>query len=330
MPSLLVDDRWSGAHGIGRYAAEIMRRLPPFDGVDRRLAPASPWSVLMLAETCRRRRPAVFYSPSYMGPLYGPTPTVLTIHDLIPLEPGSGASARARSFFKWVLPTVARRAAQVATVSQYSRERLLERFRLDPARIKVIPCGVDPAFSPETVPCRGDRPYFLVVAPSRPHKNRRAVLRTLARSALLQEFDLRIVGDGLTPDERAGLEPSVLQRVRVHTRVAERDLPPLYRGAAALVHPALLEGFGLPVLEALACGTPVVCSDRAALPEVGGDAALYFDPADLDELQSALERLACSPDLGRQLASRGPEQARRFSWDCSARLVCETLEQMRG
>ncbi len=330
MAGLLVDDRWSGAHGIGRYATEILRRLPPFDGVNLRLAPASPWSVLLLAEACRRSRPDVFYSPSYMGPLYGRTPAVITIHDLIPLAPGSGTSARARLFFQRVLPAVSRRAAWVATVSAYSREVLLDRFKLEPGRVRVIPCGVDSAFSPDAVPFRADRPYFLLVAPSRPHKNRRAVLQALARSSLLSGFDLRIVGNPLTAEEKVGLGAELLERIQVHPGVTERDLPTLYRGATALVHPSLMEGFGLPVLEALACGTPVVCSDRTSLPEVGGDAALYFDPADLDALQATLERLACSPALGRLLASRGPEQARRFSWDRAARLVCETLEQARG
>lgn len=327
MAALLVDDRWSGPHGIGRYATEILRRLPPFEGLGTRLAPTSPWSVLHLAEQCRRRRPAVFYSPAYMGPLSGGTPTVLTLHDLIPLEAGSQTSVASRLFFRHLLPTVARRAACVLTVSECSRTALLDRFGLDPAQVRLAPNGLSAGFSPSAAAFATDRPYFLLVAPSRTYKNRRAVLQAFARSPRLGGFDLRIVGDALSAAEQTDIPSALLQRVKVHTGLAETALPGLYRGAVGLVHPALLEGFGLPVLEAMGCGTPVACSDRASLPEVGGEAVLYFNPAEPEAIQAELERLADSPELCRDLAARGPVRAAQFTWERSARAVCAAIQQ---
>lgn len=327
MPALLVDDRWSGPHGIGRYATEILRRLPPYEGLGARLSPTSPWSVLHLAEQCRRRRPTVFYSPAYMGPLFGETPTVLTLHDLIPLEAGSRTSTTSQLFFRHLLPTVARRAVCVLTVSECSRAALLDRLALDPARVRLAPNGLSAEFSPSAPAFATDRPYFLMVAPSRTYKNRRAVLQAFARSARLQTFDLRIVGNALSATEQAGIPLAVLEHVHVHAGVAEVALPGLYRGAVALVHPAFLEGFGLPVLEAMGCGTPVACSDRASLPEVGGEAVLYFDPADPEMIQTVLEQLADSTELRRDLAARGTLRATLFTWERSARAVCASITE---
>jgi glycosyltransferase involved in cell wall biosynthesis len=229
-----------------------------------------------------------------------------------------------------VLPVLVRRAGHVVTVSEFSRDELVALAGADPARITVIPGGVDherlhpgadAAPAREALGLHG--PYVLTVASRLPRKNL-AALAPVARR--LHELGVEVVAAGGIRPQFAAAGGGTGDGVRALGPVAEELMPALYAGAAAFVLPSLHEGFGLPVLEAMACGVPVVASDRGALPETCGGAALLVDPTDHAALADAVE--AAIGD--ERLAAAGVAHASAYSWDRTARNVDNVVNRYVG
>jgi glycosyltransferase involved in cell wall biosynthesis len=319
---LLVDARWIGMHGIGRFAREILSRLPEAAAMPRGLGPAHPadpaWAALHLA----RLRPDVYFSPGFNPPLAAPVPFVITLHDLIPLQVAEERRFAKRLYYERLVRPATRRAFRVITVSESSRREIADWAGLDPERIVVAGNGVSPGFAAGGDRFRLDRPYVLYVGSRSPHKNVRALLHAFAASGLATRTALLLSG---AADERtrrwiaeAGLGDA---QVRFAGAIPESCLPDYYRGALALAIPSLAEGFGLPALEAMACGTPVLAAARGALPEVLGEAGHLVDPTRVEAIAAGLQRVVSDEPLRARLAERGPERAARFRWeDCAARV----------
>lgn len=256
------------------------------------------WS---LPRLLRRLRPELAHFQHAL-PLGWRGPSVVTLHDLHFERDPDVMGLLDRLTFKAMVPRAARRARQVLAVSERTKRDAVELYGLDPAKVTVTPHGVDPAFSP------GDeRPheYVLFVGAVQARKN------PLAALAAAQENDLPLVVAG--PEKEPALAADLRARgADVRGWVTQAELAELYRGAAALVLPSRHEGFGIPVVEAMASGTPVVLSGDAALREVAGDAASYAEDGDYGRaLRDALA------DRGR-LAAAGLERARRYTWEATA------------
>ncbi len=252
---------------------------------------------------------AVHFPLSVMLPLVSRPPAATTIldlqHEFLP-----------RNFPRWELAyrrlvygTTARRSALVIAISEHARETLIERLSLDPARVRTIHLGVDlERFSPAE---DAREPFLLYPAKRWRHKNHETLFRALEH---LPEHRIVLTGyEGPAPE-----------RVQALGRVPRDELVSLYRRAAALVFPSLYEGFGQPVLEALACGCPVACSDLPALREVAGDAAEYFDPLDPDSIAEAARRAIARG------GEAGPARAARFTWDECARKHDAVYRELGG
>jgi glycosyltransferase involved in cell wall biosynthesis len=228
---------------------------------------------------------------------------VVVIHDVAALREPSWYSAAYVRWQRFVLPRIARRAMKVVTVSAFSAREVEELLGVQAA---VVPGGVDhDRFRPLADPPRRDRPYVLTVASQTARKNLSALAETARR---LSADGVELLAVGGSRPQFAG-EGGLPFRSLGH--VDDADLPGLYAGASAFVLPSLYEGFGLPCLEAMACGVPVVCSDRGALPEVCGDAALLVDPLDEAAIADAVLAAIGDDDLRR----RGIARAAEFSWD---------------
>ena len=310
--------------GVERWARELSARLPALGDYEVVRPPGKlvhraghAWEQAALP--LRARRAPLLLNPANLAPLAFPR-NVVVIHDAAALrEPGWYS----RHYVAWqsaLLPALARRAVHLVTVSQFSRHELIDLLDAHPAKITVVPGGVDERFSPDAdaerarAALRLDRPYVLTVASRTARKN----------VAALGETARRLAGEGIDVVAAGGERPQFRDDashggVRFLGHVDDDLLPGLYAGAGAFVLPSLYEGFGLTALEAMAAGTPVVVSDRGALPEVVADAGTLVDPTDPASIADAVERA-----LGAD-GSAGVERARQFSWKATAERMHELL-----
>jgi glycosyltransferase involved in cell wall biosynthesis len=289
---------------------------------------------------CRRLGADVAHVPYWAPPLCPSIPTVVTIHDLIPLllrEYRGGPLVR---FYTALVSTTAQNAALALTDSEASRRDILTHLHLSPERVRAIPLATDARYHPEPEPedaairARYSLPdrYVLYLGGFDVRKNVATVLATYlwAGSAIGEECPLVIAGrlpeqdTAFAPDpRRLAQERGIDERfVRFISPADEADKSALYRGAVAFIFPSHYEGFGLPPLEALACGTPVVGSNAASIPEVVGNAGVLLPPDDAEGMAGALIQLAIDDDFRAEMSRRALAQAARFSWEHTAQ---ETL-----
>jgi glycosyltransferase involved in cell wall biosynthesis len=249
-------------------------------------------------------------------PLVLPCPAVVTIHDLSFEREPSLMSRKDRFVFKRAVPRAARKAKRVLTVSERTRRDLRELYAVPDEKIVVTPNGVDPVFTPSDNALQG-HDYVLLVGAVQERKN------PLAALAAAESAGLPLIVAGPAKDAQLAAE---LERrgARIAGYVAEDELVELYRGAACLIQPSRYEGFGLPVLEAMACGTPVVAVPDAALREVAGDAAVW---AEEHELGDGIRRAVAER---HRLIAAGLERAGRFSWPETARRTLEVYREVLG
>lgn len=308
------------------------------------------WRLSVLASQLARRtyvpiqrhlcsRPAtIYHATEHLLPRLD-NPTVLTVHDLIFERYPQHHTQRNRLFLHVGMPLFVQAASAIIAVSQHTRRDLVELYGADAAKIHVVYEGVDMRFQPAAIDdiqrvaqhYSPGRPYLLMVGTLEPRKNHAAALRALARlKAWGWPHRLLLVGGQgwLFEPIRREIESSGLENdVHFAGFVPDADLPPLYSGAAAVLVPSLYEGFGFPVLEAQACGAPVVCSDASSLPEVAGNAALLVKPEDDEALAHAVHLLFSQPAAGHVLREMGRKQASRFRWDTCARETVEVYKQ---
>jgi glycosyltransferase involved in cell wall biosynthesis len=263
----------------------------------------------------RRLQPALTQFQHVVAP-GSPSPAVLTIHDLSFERDPKLMGARDRFFFRTMVPRSVRHADRVLAVSEQTKRDLIERYGIDERKIVVTPNGVDEGFTPGG-PARDGRPYLLFVGALQPRKDPLGAIEALA----LADSDLSLVLVG--PDKGAAAEArravarlGLNGRVEFAGHVEKPELAALYRGAEALVFPSRYEGFGLPVVEAMASGTPVVATSVGAIPEVAGDAAVLVEPGDPVALAGGIERALADRD---RLVRAGLERARLYSWTETAR-----------
>jgi glycosyltransferase involved in cell wall biosynthesis len=243
-------------------------------------------------------------------PLRCPCPSVVTIHDLSFERDAAAMSRSDRLVFKRVVPRAARRATRVIAVSERTKRDLVDLYGIAPDRITVTPHGVDPTFGPGEVAGGG---YLLYVGAVQARKD------PLAAARAAREIGMPLVVAGPERDPALARELSALG-ADLRGYVEKAELANLYRSAAALVLPSRYEGFGLPVLEAMACGTPVVASDDPALREVAGDAAVYADGDLVEAIRTALAERD-------RLVAAGLARAKGFSWEETARRTLDVYRE---
>jgi len=287
----------------------------------------------LLPGLARRAGCDLVHSLASTAPAHGRFARVVTIHDLNYLVvPDAHFGVRGLGM-RVLVPLAARTAHRVIADSASTRDDLVERLGVPAGRIDVVPLGLgQPAGAAPTPEAElrerftlGDRPIVLSLSAKRPHKNLRGLLDALARIPP-ERRPIAVLPGYPTPHEaelRAHAQALGVD-VRWPAWVSDADVAGLLRAAAAFVFPSFYEGFGLPVLEAMAAGVPVACSDRSSLPEVAGDAALLFDPADPGAIAAAIERLLSDPG---DLPEKGRAQAARFTWRRTAELTLASYER---
>ena len=325
--------------GQQRVAAEVAKRL----GDVEIIAPSKTlsgvkghlWEQTVLPW---RARGKLLWSPSATGPL-AMRHQVVTLHDVAFLDMPQYFSRSFRLLYRWLTPALARRAARLVTVSEFSRRRILDCFGASPERVVVIGNGVSSHFRPQSpmaiaatraalgLPSR----YFLLQATSDKRKNLVAALEAWREALPDLPTDLFLVVSGnLDRAHVFGKAEHALDgpRIRSVGYVAEEHMAPLLAGAEAFLFPSLYEGFGLPIVEAMACATPVLTSAATATAEVAANKAMLVDPTSIADMARAIIALAADQNLRARLAAAGPAHAAKFTWDDVARRYLDLFAQV--
>jgi glycosyltransferase involved in cell wall biosynthesis len=310
------------------------------------MTPFSPRSQIAIPRLLREWQADLYHSTYYVMPYAAGCPTVVTLYDTIPfIYPEYLASRRARWLFQRATRLAAQRADQVITISQAAAGDLLRYLPLKPADITVTPLAAEGRFQPHEnrdaigrwkqaagLPPR----YVLYLGINKPHKNLVRLVR--AWHSICQQWEtgwgerptLVLAGreDPRYPEVRDAVREMKLEdAVHFAGDVADIDLPWLYAGATLFVFPSLYEGFGLPVLEAMACGAPVACSNRSSLPEIVGEAAATFEPEDEPDMAATILELLRDPTRQAACRQAGLARAAGFSWERTAQLTLDAYRQ---
>jgi glycosyltransferase involved in cell wall biosynthesis len=331
--------------GIGRYTFSLIRELAQIDGDNEyvlflsreRLASYTPpgpnfrtveaeipWFTvreqLQLPHLVGRERLDLMHYPHLTVPLATRTPFVVTVHDLNYLDAAAGSGSRVRRAGYRVELAKARRARRLIAVSEHTRDTVVRELRVDPERITVTYEAADPpgAVEPDTSVLERlglDSPFFLYVGAAYPYKNLARLIDAFAR--LAGDHKLVLAGDqeDFGPALRSqAADAGLAGRIVFPGRISDAELAALIGRALAYVFVSLSEGFGLPGLEAMSAGLPVVAARAGSLPEIYGDAAHYCDPHDVGSIADALAEIASEPDLRDRLVALGRKRAAEFSW----------------
>jgi len=293
---------------------------------------------------CSREKVDLLHGPKSAVPYWSPCPTLVTLHDLIPITHPETETRAAQLYWRLQIPIAARRASFIITDSDHARREIVEMFGIDDQRIAVTPLGYPPAMDDPPDPVRAAAvrqryglpdSYILYVGTIQPRKNLDMLIEAYARlrgeGSTTQK--LVIVGrkgwlyDTLFARITAlGLEGDVI----FTGFVPDEELPHLYDGASLFVYLSLFEGFGLPPLEAMSRGVPVVTSNTTSLPEVVGDAGITVSPRSLDEVVEGMRRVLCDAALADRLRQAGRARARHFSWERTAEKTLALYRQVAG
>ncbi|MGM9476202.1 glycosyltransferase family 4 protein [Pedobacter sp. GSP4] len=318
--NLLVDARWSGDTGIGRVFKEVMKRMP--EGVTVRNIKSSislghPFSPITLGmELLKAGNIDQFYSPSYMPPVHSSSPFIITIHDLNHLYYYSYFH---KIYLKYIIAFMAKNAKAIITVSKFSKYEIVNKLGIPKEKVKVVYNGVDDIFLSNNEALNLGFPYFLYVGNRRSYKNLEFMITAFAAAVISNEFKFVISGQ---PDEellKLISRLNIQDRIYFYGFIPEDELPKLYKGAHGLLFLSLMEGFGLPVLEAMASSTPVITSNTTSLQEIGCDAAILVDPSNLKDVVKEIENLANDKCNYSELVEKGLLRAKEFSWEKTGR-----------
>jgi glycosyltransferase involved in cell wall biosynthesis len=319
-------------------------------GADWRVLPFPRlWTHVRLSWEMLVQPPDLLFVPSHVLPLIHPRRSVVTVHDMGYHYYPEAHTLFQNLYLRWSTRYNARTATRVLADSEATQQDLMYYYRIPEARIRVVYPGRDESLAPVCAPMTLadvrarlglSNSYLLYVGTLHPRKNLVRLIQAFASflnsppgtlQSALSNLQLVLAGQkGWLYDEILAQirKLGLTDRVVLTGYVPEADLPGLLSGALAFVFPSLYEGFGLPVLEAMACGTPVICSNVSSLPEVAGEAALLVDPLDTEALAEAIGRIVADEGLRRTLVEQGFQQAQKFSWRRCARETLQVLEDV--
>jgi glycosyltransferase involved in cell wall biosynthesis len=313
-----ADLRWPAGTGIGICQHEHLSRTPEnleLNGLAIKGGVGSPLSPLRVARALKVDKPQgdVFWSPGFVPPAWSSVPSVVTVHDLTHLHFYSSLHAR---YYDLVFKPLYQRCNAIICVSEYTRNEFLDWSGVQSSRVHVVHNGLSANFHADVKPHWAGYPYIFYPGNKRPYKNLQMMLRAYARSTLIK-LGVRFVMTGVaTPELQATIGTlGIAGNVVFLGFVPDDRLPGLYRGATFTAFISMYEGFGLPIVESMGVGTPVITSNVSSMPEIAAGAASVVSPRDCDEIVRAMDMLVSDSALRADLIARGFHRARDFSWD---------------
>lgn len=317
----------------------VVRWLPPviYYQLFKRTGWAPPYDLVAL-----RKYDAFLFFNFVAFPVRRKTPSVVVIYDLSYVLYPQYSSPKNREYLQKFVPKTLKRASKIITISENSKMEIVDYYKVEPDRIEIIHPAVDhqifksqPQVKVKKICSRYGikKPYLLSVCTLEPRKNLIGVLNSFDRlpESIKEKYALVLVGGRGWLDEELQTKFDELSKKYTLVKtgyVPDEDLPALYSGASVFVYPSFYEGFGMPPLEAMACGTPVITSNNSSLPEVVGDAAITIDAQDTLGLSQEMQRVLNDKDLASRMSEKGLIQAKKFNWNKSAQLLIKALEEL--
>lgn len=351
------------ARGVGHYLLNILNRLSRFAQSDefflyspkpivydfpnwhnkhlrwgKTIIPGAFWLQTQAKRLIKKDAIQTFFAPAHILPLRLPEGMrkVLAVHDLVStLYPETMANYN-RFVHNLYFQQSVQASDHIITMSEHTKQAIIDHFKFGPDRITVIYEGVNPDFKPLPKPAvqsvvqrfHQQKPYFLAVGTLEPRKNYPVLLQAFKHYS--EDYDLVIIGKQGWKAQgifKTIQDLQLTNKVKILGYVDINELPHFYNGAELFIFPSLYEGFGLPLVEAMACGVPVVCSNSSCLPEIGGEAALYFQAQSVQALVSKIGQVLSDAQLNQSLREKGIKQAAKFNWDNTAQ---KTLAVLKG
>ena len=286
---IIFDTRWFGEHGIGRFAKEVYDENI-FKPIKLTGNPISIFDVLKLTLYLLFHHD-FFYSPGFNAPFFFLKRTAITLHDLNHIDLDANSSFLKRLYYNLVLKRACQKCAFIITVSEFSKKRIVEWSGIHSDKVKVIYNGVSEAFHLHVQPYEPGFPYIFMVGNRKLHKNEDRAMRAFAQANIDKNIKLVFSGNPSDQLQQTANELDITDRIVFLGRLSEEQLANTYKGAICLLFPSLYEGFGLPVIESMACGTPVITSNTTSLGEIARNAAILVDPENQLEIMQACENI---------------------------------------
>ncbi len=312
--------------GVQRYTQETTSRLKlPWKGLSPRHTlghVAGPlWDQVILPV---KAKSGLLWSPANTGPIMHPQ-HIVTIHDLAVLKKEPWFSQAFQQYYSFVIPKLVQNAKYIITDSNFIRSEILSKFDVEENRVEVCPCGVDGKFFVESTP-NTDKPYLLTVSSMDPRKNLPRLFHAWEKvHHRFPDLELRVVGGNSSIFKGIDFSRVKGSNIQFLGNISDAALLDQYRAATAFLYPSLYEGFGLPVIEAMAAGLPVLTSENSSMSEVTGKCAILVDPFSEESIIAGIIHLVESTNLRLSLSISGKEIAHEFSWDRTARAVSSVL-----
>lgn len=319
MNKIIYDARWIGEHGIGRFASEIAKRNPGFIKIKSKLKPTSPLDVFFITFYLLFNK-GIYFSPGYNSPYFFLNRSIITIHDLNHIDVVHNSNFLKKIYYEYVLKRACRKALKIFTVSKFSQERICNWAGIDVSKVLVVGNGVSEEFN-NNVPVVKKNEYILVVSNRKKHKNESRIISSFNTADIPSTVNLVFIGLPTDSLVKEISDKGLQNRVIFKGKVSNKELSSLYKNSLFLLFPSLYEGFGLPVIEAMSCGTAVITSNTTSLPEVAGDSALLVDPENIKNIAEAIETLYYNDEYKKSLIRKGFIQAEKYSWNNTATLI---------
>ena len=327
--NIYIDPRWKNAGGIGTFFEKI-NIINRYEYMNISGSPSKPVDCIYSAKAISQHKNGVFFFPGYIPPLYSRSPYVFTIHDLNHLDRKENSSFSKVLFYNTVIKNGCNKASYIFTVSNFSKKRIIEWAGIDEDKVINVGNGVSENFHPDGEKLSLNYDYVLCVSNRKGHKNEVGTLEGFNKARIDPKIKIIFTGN---PDAfilNKVKELNIQDRVIFTGYISEEYLTKLYRTALCVVFVSFYEGFGLPIVEAQASGTPVVTSHGSSLGEISGDGAFLVDPYSHIDISNGITELCMNQRLRTELIAKGLVNCKRFSWEKTASIVDQKLVELQG
>jgi len=302
------------------------------------------WEQVQLPRAAKKNKLQLLHCTANTAPLSSPAPMIVTLHDIIYLEKvdfkGTAYQNIGNLYRRFVVPKIVKKANLILTVSQFEKENIVSRLQLPEEKVQVLYNGVSPQFtnnhSKEAIEAfrkkyKLPQHYIMFLGNTAPKKNTPNVIKAFVDYCLSQKSDIQLVLLDYKKELVVKIleelkQPGLINRFVFPGYVPHHEIPLMYNAATLFLYPSLRESFGLPILEAMACGVPVITSNSSSMPEIADDAALLVNPFDYKELAAGMEQLLSDENLRRDYTKKGLERAKQFTWKASAEKLLSIYE----